>query len=185
MSYRERLFKISKKEYDSIKNLTVKGLESKYNMEYYEIYYNGLNKKELHTFGNDESNKVRKNKFFLNNDLNKLFNNSDTTLIKITKSELKNIIFSFIDRIRKGNKELLKSCEKLNSNYEPTSDVGKDEITKAIKREALEWESLLTIYYDDDDVFLDSWMINYDVFNLIYIYKHNDWKNNVLGIYGS
>jgi DNA integrity scanning protein DisA with diadenylate cyclase activity len=185
MSYRERIFKIKKDEYNKFKNITLFELKSKYKIDYYEFYYDVLNKKELHEFGNGLINtSIKEYKFLKDKELHSLINN-DTRLIKLTKNQLKSIIDNAIKEVKKANRKLKMWADDLVSDNENNRNLAIKMIQNSINREFTEWEGILTINFDDNDILLDSWMLNYDVFNLIYIYKTTDWKNYVIGLYGS
>ena len=38
---------------------------------------------------------------------------------------------------------------------------------------------------DNNDTLLDSWMKEYDIFNLLFIYKTTDWDNEILCLHGA
>jgi len=185
MSYRERIFKISKEEYNKFKNITLSELKSKYNVDYYEFYYDILNKTELHEFGNNLINtNIREIKFLTNDELHNLINN-DNRLIKLSKNQLKSIIDNMIEEIKKSKSNLKNWSDDLISENEKNRNLAIRMIQNHINREFTEWYNILSINFDDNDILLDSWMLNYDVFNLIYIYKTVDWNNDIIGLYGS
>jgi len=147
MSYREKLFTLQKKEYIKYKNLTFEELKEKYNTTYYEFYYDILNPKILHEFGNNESQTIRKNNFF-----KKIKQDDyDTTFLIVTKKSLLVIIKKITQDIKDWNKKLFE----------------------------------LSLKLDNNDTLLDSWMKEYDIFNLLFIYKTTDWDNEILCLYGA
>ena len=174
MSYRERIFRLSKTKYNNYKDLSENEIIKKYSLEdIYEFYYEILNPEELHYFGNNETQNIKLKNFFN-------FKLNDITFKIIKKDEFKQIIENFVKRIKDANINLMKTANKMPDDTEAV-----EKIKRSISRHTAEWTNILTLNFDDKNKFLDSWWIDYDVFNLLYIYKTTDWDNEFLCLYGS
>ena len=177
MSYRERLFTITKEDYKLYKDLSVEEMYSLYNVSPYEFYYDVLNPKQLHEFGNNTSQTIRKNNFF------KKINQSDYDLIftVVTKKSLIQIINSYVKIIKDSHQKLFDLSLKLDEKDEKALYIIKSDIL----RRRNEWYGILDMKLNNNNVLLDSWLKEYDVFNLLFILKTIDWDNNVLCLYGA
>ncbi len=188
---------------------TYKGkINSKDSFDYIGVYDFG---KELYSFGKwagfDPPQKSFKD--FFKNEETQSYWGKEHDLIVVTKEFIAYIIDEYKERIKKYYNEMVtpflgngdKPSEFLNSikteygirNDEYTFDFTKitnDEQTalfkmiEHVRSFRSEWVQLIPYSLERGDAITDSWKYEYAVFELVRVYKHFNWKKNVMIYYG-
>lgn len=122
-----------------------------------------------------------------------LLEDDDCDYYSITKEGFKRIILSYRERIIEYHKQAIEN------EKDPTlieNDFGRfsDTPIRLIESELLEWESCYkgdngeTCYFcidlSDKPRVSGSWKYKYGIFDMIYVYKHFDWDNYTMVVYG-
>jgi hypothetical protein len=166
MGYRNYLCSIPKTTYKEVKNLTQKELYAKYKMDDYfdSRKLSGFN--ELFELGKYfEFQNGKKKKFFIN----KMDFEEDVEFSIVNKKFFLNIIEFYRKKIVKIYKSLKVENEDKKNYY--------------FNQKISEWGNKLGKPYNIDlstDRIVESWLYEYEIFELVRIYKLFDWKNNLL-----
>ena len=122
-----------------------------------------------------------------------LYEDSDCDYYSITKEGFKQIILAYRKRIIEYQKEALENEERIQSINDWRRSTETPETL--IRGELLEWESSYvdsdgeTKYFcidltDNKSRISGSWKYKYAIFDMIYVYKHFDWENNLMVVFG-
>jgi hypothetical protein len=180
MGYRNYLGKISIDKYNEIKNLNKEELLSYHKLDeddylsrrefISEVYELG---KYVDNFSND-----LKSPFFLREELNLRYN-EDSELYLVEKKFFLEVINYYKRKIQTFYAEYAKGIREDN----------KETISKAnrhIERMSLEWNSFdnTVINLDNPEQITGSWMYEYAIFQLVYLYNTFNWETDKLVYYG-
>lgn len=184
MGYRNYIGYISKREHNKIKNFTKEELLT-YNNEDIEDGYVGPYDitKELYGFGKycDFETKKLIKQFFKNKDLQKYYNNESEFYI-IGKEFLEAVIKNYTEKIKTYYSNMLKDIDP--NNFDSITKEKISEIYVHINGMSTEWNYLTPYDLENGDEITTSWKYEYGLFELIRIYKHFDWKRNIMVYYG-
>lgn len=137
-----------------------------------------LNAVKIYEFGKDYENSdnliTNSNPFFQNTETNEYY--SEYSPYVINKDGLLSAIEFYRIKILNYYKSFLLSDDELyelgyfkNNNERIMSD---------IKQKIFEWNNKEHPPYNlNGDVFINSWLYEYEIFSLVYIYKTTDWEN--------
>jgi hypothetical protein len=140
-----------------------------------------MNQKELFDFGDfDKILKLKRKKSFLENKKknNALF--SEYSVIQVDKSALLEIISIFHEQVlsikEKELKDLTKIIDGKASTYES------DKLKRSFTHSRNEWTATngYLPYSIKGDELVSSWVFEYAIFELVYIFKTFDFNENVL-----
>lgn len=122
-----------------------------------------------------------------------LYEDTDCDYYSITKEGFKQIILAYRKRIIEYQKEAIENEE----NSEAIKDWHRSPETPStlIRSELMEWESSYVdsdgeVKYfcidlsDDKQRISGSWKYKYAIFDMIYVYKHFDWNNYTMVVFG-
>lgn len=192
MGYRNYLGSISKKEYRLIKNMSYDQLydymvtkednncdmfeDSKYVPVYQlcERIFEFGKHCEFHSFLNGVP-------FFKNKDTQKYYN-SDHEVMIVEKDFLKNVIEHYTNKVKNYYKELLKDIDINNKDTFTQNNFYK--LWEHINSFNSEWNYLMPYNLEKGDEVTKSWKFEYEIFELVRIYKHFNYKKNLLVYYG-
>lgn len=192
MGYRNYIGSIPKREYNKIKSLNKEQLFQYYNIDEYNTKF----VKELYEFGkyvDFHPPKKSIKSFFKNKELQKLYD-VDEELYVVTKEFLAYIIDTYKEKIKTYYNKMLEPFRKegkifnvhsLNYEFSLEQKTALFEIYNHVRSMSYEW--LPQIPYDLNDntpEITSSWKYEYNIFELVRIYKTFDWKRNVLVYYG-
>jgi hypothetical protein len=214
MGYRNYIASIPKREYNRIKSLTVQQVYDYKQADIIEdsisVYDFG---KQLYEFGKYvEFNPPKKSvkTFFKKKETQQKWNDEDELFV-VTKEFLAYIIDTYNKRVQKYydamvlpflvNGQKFKSGEFLNSvkvEYDYPDNKYQFDFTKItddeqnalykmiehIRSFRSEWVSLTPYDLYNGDSVTTSWKYEYEIFELVRIYKSFDWKKNVMYYYG-
>ncbi len=212
MSYRYYIGELPREVYNKFSKFTFEDYKKYYEFseDYsYKPMYEITN--ELYGFGNDfplDVSEIRKNnkQTFRDEKLYEAFfyENGAATINKI---QLKEIIESYIEKIKSFYKDLTKPIID-DETFLKTKKVDFDVNTKSINRsydfslldkqqldalfnmilhfesKYIEWNKLDVINFNDKSYLTDSWRYEYAIFDLVRIYKIFDWDNKIMILYG-
>lgn len=187
MGYRNYIGFIPKREYNKIKKLTseefykYKGITPDSDGDMYfnsrELY------NELYEFGkycDFETDKLVK-PFFKNKVLQAEMD-ADTELYVVGKEFLKKVIESYHEKIKTYYAKMLENFD--GTHIENLTQTEIYEAFRHIRSMSFEWTQLTPYDLDNGDQVTDSWKYEYNIFELVRIYKSFDWKRNVMVYYG-
>ena len=184
MGYRRYIGSISKKDYRAIKSITLE--QYKADNDAYSKFRDSI--KELHNFGSCESlyDKRYCKNFFKNKEMREFFDTDFETYI-ITKELLTNIIEIYTNKVKTYYQNLLSNIDWYKVKKENVKDIDSKilyDMIYHINGMSSEW-NYLTPYdlYRGDEV-TTSWKYEYNIFELVRIYKTFDWKKNYMVYYG-
>lgn len=203
MGYRNYIAEMPKKEYNKIKSLTKEQVWEHYNRvadpdfededPYIGVYEFG---KELHEFGKYVDFNLPKKSvktFFKKKDVEAFFNDENELKV-VTPEFLEYVINSYSKKINTYYKELLKDF--LTDDKYPRLKDPKDapatsvyEVLKHVESMAFEWgcspfSNSFPYNLKNGEAITTSWKYEYNIFELVRIYKNFDWKRNVMFYYG-
>ena len=165
MGYRNYLGKVSKTKYEELKDLTEDELIKSYGDD--DNWFDAeeiSGYKELYEPGKDcdfDENKIQR--FFTH----KMNFESDIEFSLGSKDFLLYIIENYRDKVKAFYINLETKTEK--------------ELRDHAKTMRIEWVNLTPYNIDENvDTIVDSWKYEYEIFELVRIYKTFDWKNDVL-----
>lgn len=181
MGYKNYLGYISEFEYKQIKNLTNEQLFKFKNLDINHDYLSGRKLvTQLFEFGKyvDYGN-FTKNKFFNNKELNDSFN-EDGEFVITDKSCLEYFINLYNEKIKEYYLNLSKGIEE----YDKLNTEQLNSITSHIISMNSEWNILKPFNLEKGEEITTSWKFEYEIFELIRIYKSFNYKKNYLVYYG-
>ena len=185
MGYRNYIGSLSRKEYNKIKSLTKEELLKYKNAhtddddEYICVF--DLPEKKLHEFGKycEFGDKKFYKNFFENEELNEEYQEDDELYI-VEKDFLKHVIEFYTEKVKNIYLELIKGVD----NTESITLEKAGELFKHIKGQSMEWNQLTPYNLESGEEITKSWKYEYNVFELVRIYKSFDWEKNVMIYYG-
>jgi len=119
--------------------------------------------------------------FFKNKDTQKYYN-SDHEIMIIEKDFVKNVIEHYTNKVKNYYKELLKDIDIKNKDTFTQDNFYK--LWEHINSFNSEWNMLTPYDLEKGDEVTNSWKFEYEIFELIRIYKHFNYKKNLLVYYG-
>jgi hypothetical protein len=192
MGYRNYIGKISKENYEKIKDLSPTELDNHFNLnkEEDDVYYlskKDLEVKELYELGSycdyGYKHKELLTDFFSNKETNELYHNSDTEFQLVnSKDFLAIIIDDYKERVKRMYENLLKDYDR--SDLSKLTKVQVMEAFEHISSMSFEWTHLTPYDLDETEKITSSWKYEYAIFELISIYKRFDWDKDVMVYWG-
>lgn len=192
MGYRNYIGKISKENYEKIKDLSPTELENHFNLNKEEDDIHYLSKKdiglhELYEIGSycdyGYKHKELLNDFFSNKETNELYHNSDTEFQLVnSKDFLAIIIDDYKERVKRMYENLIKDYDR--SDLSKLTKVQVIEAFEHIRSMSFEWTHITPYDLDNTEKVTSSWKYEYAIFELINIYKRFDWDKDVMIYWG-
>jgi len=185
MGYRNYLGVIPKKEYNKIKKMTKEELFS-YKNEDIEDGYVGPYKivDQIYEYGKycefETDNYF--SKFFKNKELSN-YMLADHDFYIVQKEFLEMTINNYNERIKKYYTKMLDGVEDMLENKAMTFEK-QVELYDHIRSMSSEWLQLTPYKLDGRPSITTSWKYEYEIFELVRIYKTFDWKKNIMVYYG-
>ncbi len=182
MGYRNYIGFIPKREYNKIKSLPLKELYALHDEEVEDGYvgpYDFLTK--LYEFGkycDFDANKYKH--FFKNKEVKERYREHDFFIVD--KEFLESVIKHYTGLVKEYYTKLLTDIDP--NNKETFTDEKFSELYMHIRDFSSEWNYLTPYSLDHGDQVTDSWKYEYAIFELVRIYKHFDWKKNIMVYYG-
>lgn len=214
MGYRTYIGKISKENHLNLKDLSLKELYEKYEIDDPEIDHLNVSKlidSILYEFGkaSDFDDEKYYTPFFDNKETHNYYN-TDNEIWIVNRDYLKHIINYYNNKIKDNYNEMLTPffgekydpCDFLNTieskynsdRFDFNFDFSKItqeqqnalwEILEHIRWFRIEWTQLTPFNLDDgNERITKSWKIEYGIFDLVRIYKTFNWENDLLIYYG-
>jgi len=195
MGYRNYIGKLPKKIYEEIKDLTEEQITEKYGDDFY--FRNMPHFKELHCFGKycDFPIDDTKDRFFTH----KMSWESDMEFDIGSEEMLKTIIETFkayiieyhtkLYEVFKADKNELRKwkLQKITNVSEPRDPekLTYSDVENYFRGKVSEWANFPPYNLDKNRIFIDTEKYEYDIFQLVSIYRQFDWENDVIVWYGS
>lgn len=207
MSYSTYIGSVPKRTYNKIKSLSIEELCKFYNLDNPEYLDNKLFTTKLYDFGkaNDfEFPKGSLKTFFKKKETNKIFHNDDIDFYLTDKVLLEYIINHYKSKIQtyydkmilpllSDNATVLKSHtveyeDEINNKYDFSKITTEEQnaiydIINHVRLIRSEWQ-IGTFDLNKGAEITSSWKYEYNIFELVRIYKTFDWKRNNLVYYG-
>jgi hypothetical protein len=180
MGYRNYIGYISKKEYNVIKDFTYEELCKHYDTDYVRPHI----VTEIYEFGKycDHLEFLRDD-FFTNKETNEYFNNDDYEFFKTDKSCLKYWIEHYNENVKKYYLDLLDGIDV----YGDVKNISEEKVRKLVNHVnsmSSEWNCLTPYDLENGDAVTKAWKYEYEIFELVRIYKTFNFKKNILVYYG-
>lgn len=208
MGYRTYIGSMPKREYNKIKSMSREQLIEHYKLEVEEdenylgmgVYDFGESLYEFGKYTDFEPPKKSLKTFFKNKELNKYFTQEHDFNV-VTKEFLEYIIENYKKRISDYYNDMMNPCDFLKSiktDYKyPENDTTFDftkitqeeqnalfKIIEHVRSMRIEWTCLTPYNLEKGEEVASSWKYEYQIFELVRIYKSFDWKRNVMIYYG-
>ena len=181
MGYRNYIGYIPKEKYELIKNFNYNEFFAYYNEDTEDDGYVSHSSVAtcLYELGKcfEISNEYFKD-FSLNNDVQKYLTD-ECDFYVVEKDFLKHIIEKYKEIVKNIYINLLNDCE-----YEDISQKKARDFYNHIRSYSSEWLILETFNLENGEEITTSWKYEYAIFELVRIYKHLDWENNIMIYYG-
>jgi len=182
MGYRNYIGSLPRKEYDKIKDFTKEELYKYKNVDkddYLGVF--DLKEKELYEFGKycDFARDFFK-PVFSNKELQEDYNEEQDCYL-VEKDFLKHVIEHYTKQTQDFYLELVKNS---NNNVNSISQQNLEKLFAHIRSMSSEWNYLTPFKLDEGESITTSWKYEYAIFELVRLYKHFDWENNVVIYYG-
>jgi effector-binding domain-containing protein len=184
MGYRNYIGTIPKREYNKIKKLSktefynLRGIdpEDDYIGPYAIV-------KEIYEFGKycDFPMKGLTKKFFTNKEFHADMNDEDDFVL-VDKRFMEMVIKHYHEKVKDYYKKMLKDVDE--NNKETWTNKKFAEIFQHIRSMSIEWIQSTPYNLEHGDSICSSWKYEYELFELVRIYKSFDWKKNVMAYYG-
>lgn len=210
MGYTEEIYKVKKENVDKIRSLTPKELvdffkanckEGDSNLisdleedESYHVWFpailNALDGIRVFDFGKDYENAddMHENGESLFVDKDTIEEYGDYSPYIITKEALRNAIEFYRQKIEKYYKSLLLSEEdfkKYQEEHFVNVETNAKRRERDIKQKVCEWSNQKYPPYNlDGDNMINSWLYEYDIFELVFVYKTTNWDEECLIFFG-
>jgi len=183
MGYRNYIGSLPKVEYDKIKNLTIDEIRQlkKIDEEDYYIGIHDFDIKELHEFGKyvEFGDEKFYTPFFLNKQVQEHIADEHDFYI-VTKEFLKHIIEHYTEVVKKWYEEVLPN----NISPKDLTEKQLESVWNHLRSIKSEWCYLTPYNLEKGDEITTSWKYEYSVFELVRLYKHFDFENNIMIYYG-
>ena len=193
MGYRNYIGYINKEEYNKIKDKTKQELNEYYrNEDWFEVYedeepYIPCYKlvECLYEFGKYvEFGDEKYYSPFFTDEKTQEYMTEEHDFFIVNKDFLKHIINHYKEKIQTFYKGMLLPEEYKNKEFK---DIPEEYLIKwhdHIRFNSSEWIELNTFHLEKGDEITTSWKYEYSIFELVRIYKHFDWENNIVVYYG-
>lgn len=190
MGYRHYFFEVDKKDVEKVKDKTIKELmeiAKEYGAEIEEdenwFYFNDdkfMNKKEIHEFG----------KLYWDNTAERIYSKGKPLF---TIKETQDYLDDYMPYVM-GSDGMLEAItiyrEKVINYYknllkEDTPEVLNERLARHVDDMLIEWERLCPVDLNlEHEHISNSWLYEYQIFELVRLYKTIDWENKCLLFYG-
>lgn len=190
MGYRHYFFEVDKKDVEKVKDKTIKELmeiAKEYGAEIEEdenwFYFNDdkfMNKKEIHEFG----------KLYWDNTAERIYSKGKPLF---TIKETQDYLDDYMPYVM-GSDGMLEAItiyrEKVINYYknllkEDTPEVLNERLAKHVDDMLIEWERFCPVDLNlEHEHISNSWLYEYQIFELVRLYKTIDWGNKCLLFYG-
>lgn len=183
MGYRNYICSLPKTEHDKIKDLTSEELcQLKECDEDDYISIHDFNIKELHEFGKYvEFGDEKFYKPFFSNEETQEYVADEHEFYIVDKEFLKHIIEHYNGIVKKWYEDLLPNDDILPKDL---TEKQLESIYNHIRSVKSEWCYLTPYNLEKGDEVTNSWKYEYSIFELVRLYKHFDFENNVIVYYG-
>ena len=196
MSYRQYFAKIKRKEIEKIRHLNEEEIINwcKDNDLYEDEYIildellEKINATVIFNFGDSCSNEKEiissGEELFTNNDTKKLFKDNNPYIV--SKEAVENTIECFRKKIISNFEDLLLDDEDYRRKY-PWSfnmDTKQERMEKAIKEKIQEWTYVPYNLNSNSKGMITSCFYEYEIFELVSLYRNTNWEEECLVFYG-
>lgn len=181
MGYRNYIGYIPKEKYELIRTFNYSEFFAYYNQDIDNDGYVSLSDIPINLYELGKYFDIKEDyfkDFSLNNDVQKYLNDESEFFV-VGKDFLKLIIENYRETIKNNYTNLLKDCD-----YNDISPEKSKKLFNHIREFSFEWLNFETYDLENGDEITTSWKYEYAIFELVRIYKHFDWKNNVMIYYG-
>jgi len=198
MGYRGYIGSIPRADYNEIKNMSIKDLFKYKELDFEDedecISVYDIPNEVLFEMGKyfDAVPKRLLKPFFINKETQKLYTQENDFYL-VGRKFLEHIIELNTNKVKKLYSDMLKGMltDDRFPRIKPVSDIDDNVVYKAldhVKSMASEWgcsefSDAPPYNLNNGDQITTSWKYEYNVFELVRIYKNFDWKNNVMVFY--
>lgn len=204
MGYRHYFYKVKKEDVDKVKNLSLKEVCENFSKkdEYCEwvSIYDVIEQECIFEFGklywDDTVERINATGTRLFNDNEVIDYFADNDFFVVGKAGIEKAIEIYIEKINTWLQSLLneerqaiyKNNRKLALKDLKPEDVNMAEVISSIRSKVFEWNndwrSVVNLDLNSSDI-TDSYFYEYQIFNLVHIYKTMDWEKDTILFYGA
>lgn len=184
MGYRNYIGSISKREYNKIKKLPKEEFYKLRGVDPEDDYIGPYNiVKDIYEFGKycDFPLKGLTKKFFTDKAFHDDMNN-DGELVLVDKRFMEMVIKHYHEKIKAYYADMLDGIDMDDKTTWTPEKFTK--LFQHVRSMSIEWRQLTPYDLENGDSVTTSWKYEYELFELVRIYKSFDWKKNVMAYYG-
>ena len=185
MGYRNYIGFIPKREYNKIKKLSKNEFYNLRGVDPDDDYIGPYNiVEELYEFGKycDFPLKGPTKKFFTNKDFHTDMND-DGEFVIVEKPFLGMVIKHYHEKIKAYYKEMVDGVDR--NNEETFTPEKFKQLFDHVRSMSIEWRQSSPYELEDGrESITTSWKYEYELFELVRIYKTFDWRKNIMAYYG-